>query len=263
MEIGISIYDGIDYKNQVEYFKKYGVNRTFLHYKKENFEEIINLMTENDIICETIHAPFGTINDMWIDDEEVARATVEELKSCISLCAKHNIPVVIIHLSSGCPMPEINEKGIKRYEEVFRYAEEKGVIAALENQRYLENLSFFLDKNEKLTFCWDNGHEYGFTKGISFTALYGDRISALHIHDNRCGVDTDDHLLPFDGNIDFSVIAKNLADSGYAGTLMLEVAKNVNVDGKEPYKDLTDEEYFERAVISAKKLVDMIEDYKN
>ena len=49
MEIGISIYDGIDYQNQVKYFKKYGVNRTFLHYKKENFEDIINLMDENDI----------------------------------------------------------------------------------------------------------------------------------------------------------------------------------------------------------------------
>jgi len=93
--------------------------------------------------------------------------------------------------------------------------------------------------------------------------LYGDRLSALHIHDNRCGVDTDDHLLPFDGNIDFSVIAKNIADSGYKGTLMLEVAKNVIVNGKEPYKHITDEEYIERAVASAKKLADMIEIYKN
>jgi len=164
MEIGISIYDGIDYQNQVKYFKKYGVNRTFLHYKKENFEDIINLMDENDIVCETIHAPFGTINDMWIDDEEIARKTVDEFKDCISLCAKHNIPVMILHLSSGCPMPEINDKGVERFEEIFRYAEENGVIVALENQRFLENLSFFMDKYKNLGFCWDNGHEYGFQK---------------------------------------------------------------------------------------------------
>ena len=37
--------------------------------------------------------------------------------------------------------------------------------------------------------------------------LFGDRLCALHIHDNRCGVNTDDHLLPFDGSIDFEDVA--------------------------------------------------------
>lgn len=259
MEIGISIYDGVDYQTQVKYFKKFGINRTFGRSEDENFDEIMELFRENDIICEALHAPYNKINNMWSDDEEKADITIAQLKDSIDKCARYNIPVAVVHLSSGRPMPEIHEIGVKRFEEIFNYAKEKGVTVALENQRYIENISYFMEKYETPGFCWDNGHEYGFSKGIKFMDLFGDRLVALHIHDNRCGIDTDDHLLPFDGNINFDEVAQILADSGYKGTLMLEIAKNIKIDGEEPYMNLTDEEYIKRAVDSAKKLAEMVE----
>ena len=108
-------------------------------------------------------------------------------------------------------------------------------------------------------FCWDIGHEYCFSKGIKFMELFGDRLCALHIHDNRCVTDTDDHLLPFDGNIDFEEVAKAIAKSGYKGTVMLELNRFALVEGKKIYEDLDDEEYIKRAADSARKLADMIE----
>jgi hypothetical protein len=134
-----------------------------------------------------------------------------------------------------------------------KYAKEKGVTVAIENQRFLENFSYIVDKYD-VSFCWDCGHEYGFSKGIRFMELYGDRCVALHIHDNRCGIDTDDHMIPFDGNIDFNVVAANLASKNYRGTLMLELGKPSRF-----YNDLSEEEYIFRAVSAAKKLSGMVE----
>ncbi len=261
MEIGISIFDGVGIEKQVECFVKLGVNRTFVMSEIPDFDKAMQLFKDNGIICETLHSPFNKINDLWGEDENAANAMLDRLKNTVDKCEKYNIPVAIVHLSSGCPMPEINERGLRRFEELFGYANDKGVTIALENQRYLENLSFFMDRYDT-GFCWDNGHEYGFTKGIRFMELYGDRACALHIHDNRCGTNTDDHLLPFDGKIDFEVIAKTLADSGYSGTLMLELGKLASLDGKQVYADMSDEEYIGRAVAAAKRLADMVEDYK-
>ncbi len=262
METGIGIFSGISFEKQVECFKKHGIKRTFVSSEIKDFDKVMELFSENGIICETLHAPYDKINDMWGEDEAAAEAILNRLKDSVDKCAKYNIPVTIIHVSSGRPMPEINETGTKRYEELFAYAKEKGVTVALENLRYFENLKYLMTKYEDAGFCWDNGHEYCSTPGVKYIDLYGDRLAALHIHDNRCGFDTDDHFLPFDGAIDMEEIAKDLVKSGYAGTLMLEVGKSITVDGKAVYEKLSDEEYIEKAVASAKKLSDMVEAFR-
>ena len=262
MNTGICVYDCHDHRKLINIFKKLGIDRTFLHYRGENFPDVVKLYVENGIICETIHSPFSKINDMWSEDEKTAKEMVDSLKDSIDICKKYNIPIAVVHLSSGYPMPPMNEKGIERFDEVFSYAKENGVIVALENQRFTENLSFFMARHETLTFCWDNGHEYGFTKGIRFMDTYGDRTTCIHIHDNRCGINTDDHLIPFDGNIDFNIVAKDLAKNGFDGTLMLEIGKTATCGDVSPYENMTDEEYIEYAFNAAKKLASMVDDLR-
>lgn len=260
--IGIAIYSGVDFKKQAEYFKKLGVTSTFIGSETADFDGVVTTFADNGIVCESLHAPYKNINDMWSSDETVAQTMLGRLKDSVDKCAKYSIPVSVVHLSSGVPMPEINELGIARFEELFSYAEEKGVKIALENQRFLENLSFFLDRYPNVGFCWDAGHEYGFTHGINFMDMYGNRAIALHIHDNRAGINTDDHLLPFDGKIDFNEVAGKLVRNGYTGTIMLEISKEVAIDGKKVYADLTEEEYMDRAYSAVKKLAVMVEELK-
>ena len=262
MELGISIFDGIDFETQTECFKKYGIKHTFIGAWEADFDNIAERFSENGIICDSVHATFKKINDMWSADEKAAQKMLDSLKDSVDKCKRHGIPVVVVHLSSGKPMPEINEAGVKRFKELFDYAEESGVTVALENLRFLENLSYFLENFENVGFCWDNGHEYSFTKGIRFMELFGKRAKMLHIHDNRCGIDTDDHLIPFDGNIDFETVAKNLADSGYSGTLMLELNRNAVLDGKKVYEGMSDEEYILRAVNALEKLSSLTDKYR-
>ena len=229
MEIGISIYSGIEIESIVKSLKEHGVKRTFLRSEMEDFDNVMSLLNESEIICETLHAPYDTINDMWCKDEEKGNAVLTRLKNAVDRCVKYEIPIVVVHVSSGRPMPVITEEGIRRYQWLFEYAEERGIQIALENLRFFENLDYFFDNYDFPRFCWDNGHEVCFTPGADCLKKYKDRMIALHINDNRCDYDADDHIIPLEGNIDFDNVAKRLAQSGYDGTLMLEIAKDIVV----------------------------------
>ena len=262
MELGLSVHRGASYENQVKFFKKYGISHTFIMSNHPDFHSLMVLFRENGITCDNLHAPFKGINAMWGENEAAAQNMFSQLVDSVDKCAQYGIPVTVVHLSSGRPMPEINELGVARFAKLFDYAAQKGVTVALENQRYKENLACFMERFQTPGFCWDCGHEYGVTGEVGFMKLYGHRLAALHIHDNRCGVGTDDHLLPFDGKIDFDRVAEQIAQSGYRGTLMLEVLQNANITDKPFYGDLTDEQYIARAVAAARRLSDMIENYK-
>jgi len=264
MEVGMCIFSGIDYPEMVECFKKTGVKRTFVGSDIPEFDNVMKLFLENGIICETLHAPFRKINAMWGSDETAAKNMIDSIKDAIDKCHKYSIPVVIVHLSSGMPMPEMNEKGIERFEEVFDYADEKNVKVALENQRYLENLDFFLNKYSDKGFCWDTGHEFALSvdNRVKYMERFGKKTIALHIQDNRCDFNKDDHLLPYDGSIDFDYVAKKIAESGYNGTLMLEVTKDADLDGLKPYENMSSEEYIKRAYDAVCRLNDSVTAYR-
>ncbi len=262
MNIGIVIFSGISVESQVENMKKVGINRTFVSSEIHNFDNVMDLFRRENIICETLHAPFNRINDMWSHDRDAGDCILNRLKDSIDKCCRYGVPVSVVHLSSKCPMPEINEIGIERFDKLFAYAEEKGIIIALENQRYLENIDFFMKRHPEARFCYDVGHEHCFTSGIDFMDHFGDRLVALHIHDNSCIYNADDHLLPFDGKIDYSVPAKKIAESGFTGTLMLEVEKTSSVDDVAIYEHMSNLEYYSRAADAANKLAAMVDSYR-
>lgn len=262
MQIGMAIHKSLPWQLQISCMRELGIDHTFVAGEQEDFHQIMDFLRENGIICDNLHAPFSGINAMWGDDPEAAESMIARLNDSIDKCAQYHIPVVIVHLSSGRPMPEINETGLRRFERVFAYAEAKGVTVALENQRYKENLMYFMEHYPRCGFCWDCGHAYAMLPSIDFMALYGHRLAALHLDDNRCIMDADDHLLPFDGNADWEQIAKDIAKSGYTGTLMLEVVRSTKFDDKLFYGELTDEAYMERAAKAVRRLNDMVEIYR-
>jgi len=261
MEIGFCISMKADYAEQIECMKKVGVNRTFIMSEGQYFDEIMTAFAENGIICENLHSPFDGINDMWSESEDGDKM-LQRLMESVDKCAKYSVPAMVVHVSSGRPMTPITAAGDKRYKKLMDYAREKGVKIAYENLRYLENLKHNLELYPDSVFCWDCGHENCYTPGTRFMPMFGKRLGALHIHDNACGVDTDDHVLPFDGKIDFDRVAKDLAESGYEGTLMLEIGKSAIYEGEEIYKDMSYEEFYSKAVKAERKIVDMVESYR-
>ena len=89
--------------------------------------------------------------------------------------------------------------------------------------------------------------------------LFGNRIICTHIQDNLSEFNMDRHLIPFDGNIPFDFIAKQIKESGFEGTLMFEVFPRYNPPKYDSYQDLTARQFVERAADAVKRIRKMVD----
>lgn len=232
---------------------------TGVHEAKEQ-AQIADLCAAHGIECETLHAPFGHINDIWRDTDD-GDVVERELLQTIDHCKIAGAGIAVVHLSSGLKPPPVTDIGRARFTRVVEYAAKNCIRIAFENQRFLSNISWafetFIGENYGGTvgFCWDTGHEGCFTPGRRYMPLFGDRIICTHIQDNLCEFNKDLHYLPFDGNIDWNYVASALREAGYTGSLMLEgIASNSH-----RYDDMTPEEYLERAAAAMKRLRTLVD----
>lgn len=201
-----------------------------------------------------LHAPFRTINNMWLDIPESAD-TYRTLTDAVDCCAAFGAPIVTVHLSSGPNPPNITDIGRGRYESLVEYADKKGITVAFENQRFLFNIAWafhtFRDA-ANVGFCWDCGHELCATPDIEFMKLFGKRIVCTHLQDTVLGKDL--HILPFDANVDFARVARQLKEYHYQGCLTLEVGA-----AEAYYKDYTAEAFLQRAYDAVCRIRDMVD----
>lgn len=256
MEIGINwdAYDSDDLEAQVqaEIFRKNGVRHTFI--PDDCTKETIAVIKENGIEIDTVHAPFRGINNMWLEGSK-GDEMLSSLKHSVDLCRENDIPVAIVHLSSGDDCPCITDLGHKRFADLMEYADKSGVIIAFENQRKLANLAFAMEEFHSARFCWDCGHEACFAYGREFMPLFSSRLIALHLHDNFAIHEGDKHMIPFDAKIDFDKVSSHIASSEFEGTVMLELSRHTSGF----YETLSPEEFFSKAASAAKKIADKIE----
>lgn len=223
----------------------------------DEHSRIAELISSNGLIYETIHAPFGHINDMWLDCEG-GEKMIDELLFAVDACVVTGAPILVVHLSSREDAPSITDIGRARYERLVEYATKKGITVAFENQRKLGNIGWAFDNFEdceNVRFCWDCGHEHCFTIGREYMPLFGKKLICTHIHDNMCEYNGDLHMIPFDGRIDYSRIAEQIRKYDYKGPLTLEVFSKCS----SYYTDVTPEEYLQRAADAIKKLRLMVD----
>ena len=264
MNIGISwdaYCEEIEFERQVEIYRENGITNTFLMSEEANFENLVPEIQKNNIIIDTLHAPFNgkqSINALWLDNED-SEKIMARLKDGVDKCAKYEIPVLVVHVSSGDNAPQINNLGIERFSFLYEYSQKKNVKLAFENQRKIANLALMLELFENAGFCWDCGHEAAFAYGRQYMPMFGERLCALHIHDNFGEHNGDNHMIPFEAGIDFERVTSQIAFSGYNGTMMLELGRNHT----HYYDDCSPEEYFKKGAEAAKKLAKMTEEKRN
>lgn len=250
-------------REQVKLLKDNGFSATFVASENERLEEVVRYTNEYEITVDTLHGPFldngvCRINDIWKDGEKGEKMLARMIKG-LEDCSRFGIPCLITHLSSGNNAPIVNDIGFERIARLVQKADEYGVYVAFENLRKTANLACALEYNEHGKFCLDVGHQYCYTGGKQFLPMFGDRLVALHIHDNMKTIGEDMHLLPFDGAIDYSILMRQLKDCGFDGTLMIETAKA----GKPQYESLSDEQFIKLAAERANKLLDLYNDIKS
>lgn len=258
--IGIQMHakPGLSTEAYIKQIKALGFDATFTGVlPMEKIPALAQLLAEEGIFWESMHAPFDGINNIWLEGEE-GDTMLARLKNGVDACALAGVPILVVHLSSGLKPPSITDIGRARFTELVAYAGGKQVQIAFENQRMLGNIAWafeaFADAPH-VGFCYDTGHENCFTPGREYMPLFGKKLIFTHIHDNSGVFDHDEHLIPFDGRLDFARVARQIRESGYTGTLMLEViAANSNA-----YDDVDCECYLEKAAAAAKRLRDMVD----
>lgn len=259
MKIGVNLncYGPLPLEEQFALMKRHGFETTFCMSEKPDIEKAFAIAKREGIVFENLHAPYREINTLWNDAEE-GEAFLARLIASVELCAANGVPALVMHLSSGNPPPRINDLGNERLDRLMEVARREGVTVAYENQRMIANLAMTMEVYPEATFCWDVGHEACFTGGRDYMALFGNRIGALHLQDNFCEYNKDQHLIPYDGTIDMERAAKKLAESGYNGSIMLELIRRI----WEGYADLTPDEYYAKAAAAARRFGERVEKYR-
>lgn len=215
---------------------------------------------DNGIVCNQSHAPFPSHVPEIFDS----------MKRALECTAEAGGNICIVHPCNNLT-PEQNAE---MYAKILPFAKECGVKIATENMWNWSD-----EKNEALpaacsdpasfnahldavndpyfVACLDIGHAE--MRGLNTNAeqmvlALGDRLQALHIHDNDQWHDS--HQIPFSMNIDFDAIVKALKKIDYKGYFTLEASaylENPKFNAANVMKgtqDLAD---------SARKLADMFE----
>ena len=191
-----------------------------------------------------------------------------EIKKGIDVATHIGIQLAVLHPialhSKKHSAQEWARANVEFLSPICQYAKAKGLRILIENMAsscegegdhlYGCTASEILALAEALTVecCWDFGHANLSGRPAGEVALLGDKLALVHIHDNN-GY-TDNHLVPFDGTVDWTCAMKALHDIGYKGYFNIEV-KASQLDKSRDVR----EEFGRRAAYIGQRLARMTE----
>ncbi len=208
----------------IKSIKDAGFNNVFIQWyakDSERNQEQLEYIRKLGLKVIFAHLDYLDMNSIW-EKGDRGDSLVEDYKAYIKTCEENNIQLVVMHLTISSSAPAFNELGLSRIRRLVSYAKELGVKIAFENTRINGYLEYVLGNisDENVGVCYDSGHCHAHFKDEFDFEFFKDRIFAVHLHDNH-GLG-DEHLIPFDGTIDWDWTIKGLKRSSYDGPVTLE-----------------------------------------
>lgn len=189
------------------------------------------------------HAPFPS----WLPFcRETNRKLIEVFKNTVRGCDLIGCRRLVVHPFYAGPSFRLFKgldlkRNLEHYARLIPVAKEYGVTICLENMiahgftkkllpgacgrpeeaiRYVDELNA-LAGQRLFGFCFDTGHAHACRVDIpQALRTLGERIVALHIHDND-GL-SDQHLAPGMGTVDWDAFARGLGEINYQGAISFE-----------------------------------------
>ena len=164
------------------------------------------------------------------DPERIRRLdAVDEVKRALEVAERIPFRFLVQHMGSGrqAADPRKLDAAFNSLEHLVVFAKQRGVTIALENKPDELGSPASLQQFVKdthlnhLRFCFDTGHahvESGVGPGFE---LMRERVVTTHIHDNRG--EKDEHLLPYEGSIDWDAVLGAFASAAQPLPLVLEL----------------------------------------
>ena len=218
--------------------------RTHFDYHHEGaVADLQQWLAEAGLVLHGVHAPvgdsftgghWGPLLSLASADSDVRARAVGEAERALHVARRIPFQVLVAHL--GVPRtqqrsPEDNSRDAARrsIEELHRLAAPLGVRIAIEvipNElsqpgsivHFIEEV---LDQPE-IGVCLDFGHANMDGDVVDAIETVSEHLITTHVHDNRGRLD--EHLVPFEGSIDWPAVLTTVQKIGYEGTLVMEVA---------------------------------------
>jgi sugar phosphate isomerase/epimerase len=195
----------------------------------------------------SIHAPIvdSLVDNKWgraystaTRDAGARQATLREMDAALGMARVVPCRYFVLHLGlplAQRPGPDDNRRdaALLTVEHLYRSAEALGVTLALEvMENALSTAPALVEMLERdfdgldIGICMDTGHAHLLGDAAEAVEIASEYLVTTHVHDNRR--QKDDHLVPFEGSIDWGATVMELEKIGYDGVLMYEVR---NTDG--------------------------------
>ena len=197
-------------------------------------------LRETGLRLHGIHAPIaeGLTGDTWgaaisnaVSDSAARQAAVREAEAALQIARQIPVSVFVVHLGTPTVQGGENNRAAaqRSVEEICRLAEPIGIRVAVEViPNALSDASSLVALLERdldapsAGICLDLGHAFLLGDVADAVEAVAEHLITTHVHDN--GGKKDDHLVPFDGRIDWSVALMTLQKVGYDGTYLMELA---------------------------------------
>lgn len=189
------------------------------YYDPRHLRDVAQWFNDHGATLASLHAPliggtdWGRLSGMEISVAYLERGlrikSMEEIKRAIEVAEYLPFRHLVVHM--GLPGEEYDlqkfDAAFTSLEHLHIYAKERGAELLLENipnqlgtpERLVEFLEY---SRLDVKICFDTGHAH-ISGGVqpAFEVLK-DRVVCAHLHDNHR--EKDEHLMPFDGDIDWA-----------------------------------------------------------
>jgi sugar phosphate isomerase/epimerase len=235
-------------------FELVEVFATRTHFDYHNPSAVAELqqwLAEAGLELRSIHAPVAGsfTNGRWGGAMSIASAdgdarahAVSEAERALHIARRIPAAVMVVHLGLPRSQPRDEQTGPadtraaarRSIEELHRIARPLGVRLAVEvlsnELSRAGSLVHFVEEDLprlvdleglEIGICLDFGHAHLDGDLVEAIETVSEHLIATHVHDNRGR--TDDHLLPFDGTIEWPAALTAVQKVGFDGALMLEI----------------------------------------
>jgi sugar phosphate isomerase/epimerase len=218
---------------------------TRTHFDYRNPSAVADLqqwLAEAGLELHGVHAPvgesfsggrWGPLLSLASSDADTRDRALAETEAALQIARRIPFGVFVVHLgiprSQASPTDNSRDAARRSVEAVRAAAEPLGVRVAVEvipnELSRAGSLVHFLEEVVDATdvgICLDFGHAHMDGDLVEAVETVSEHLITTHVHDNRGR--TDDHLVPFDGTIDWPGSLTAIQKVGYEGTLLLEIA---------------------------------------
>ena len=257
MQFGISTHLYHDQRLSREHLAQiagYGFEAVELFATRSHFEyhdhaaseRLRTWLDETRLTLHSIHLPIfeaygsagpGALFSIAATDGAKRQAAVHEAVLAIGLLKRIPAKFVVVHLGSPAKFASAGDNSrasaSRSIEEICRAAEPLGARVAMEViPNPLSSASSLVAMIERdfdgssVGICLDFGHAHLMGDLPDEIEVAAEHLVTTHVHDNR-GKE-DDHLVPYQGTINWPAALVNMLKIGYEGTYLLELANTGN-----------------------------------